>query len=353
MASADIQVEDQRDDVPFFVHSEVDDYPFDPYEFRAYARLCRRAGNTQGEAYESVEHMATGCGMKPRKLRYCFDVLEACDFISRTYRKGQTTIIHLLPQRRWAPAKEYQRLKTEALKSDSSKDPRAFWKPKDDATPAPDAAPPLHDMQSTPAPDAVKGVPVKVLPSVDDDERAKVQNENPDDLLPANTPGFTGGYELKLSGHINAQRAWSAVCTSNDLTVVEAAGKLIDEQRELWNVLADARKHYRPHSGAFCIWVLELERDLRTLDKSKVASDLKASFEKAGTDFFAYYRACRKNPLSADENARGFSKRTRRGDQRESRFRGRDGAKIDGAAAAAAKRARDIERWRELGVEIS
>src|SRR5690606_14922432 len=37
-------VSDARDDLPFIVHSQLDDLDLDPFEFRAYAHMVRRAG---------------------------------------------------------------------------------------------------------------------------------------------------------------------------------------------------------------------------------------------------------------------------------------------------------------------
>jgi hypothetical protein len=41
----DIAFEDGRN-LPIFIHSELDDLGLDPYEFRVYARIARRAGSS-------------------------------------------------------------------------------------------------------------------------------------------------------------------------------------------------------------------------------------------------------------------------------------------------------------------
>ena len=42
-----------------FVRREIDNCGLDPYEFRIYARIIRRAGN--GEAWESLANIASAC----------------------------------------------------------------------------------------------------------------------------------------------------------------------------------------------------------------------------------------------------------------------------------------------------
>jgi len=349
MASAALQIEDHRDAVPFFVHSEVDDYPFDPFEFRAYARLCRRAGDTRGEAYESVDNMAEGCRMSARKLRYCLDVLEACGFISCEARKGKPTIIRLLPRKCWANPARYAALRVQALEADPSKNPRALWKPKapeEGSTPASGAAPPLHDVQPTPAPGAAKGSPLKVLPNKDDDERASRQTPFAEhDMLPTSerrSRAFHGGYELKLLGNTPAQRAFNVVKAASDASVVEAACFLIDDHPAIWDLLSKARANLKPTDWTFCDWAPEIKKDLQHRNAEQVASDLQTAFAKAKTDFLGYYQTVRDNP-KVEKPAQNFSRSSRR------RERPRDGV---GSAEAAAKLEADRRAWRELGVEV-
>jgi len=45
-----------------FVHSTVDDSNLSVYEFRVYARLCRRAGD-ELRVWEGQKKIAEGCGM--------------------------------------------------------------------------------------------------------------------------------------------------------------------------------------------------------------------------------------------------------------------------------------------------
>lgn len=114
--------------LPIFIHSELDDAGLDPYAFRVYCRLARRAGG-QGAAWESVGNMADACRMSSRRARQALRTLETKGLIRRDERDGQTSVYHLL----------------------------------DVPTPAPDAAPPRHHMPPTPAPDAAKGIPMKEI----------------------------------------------------------------------------------------------------------------------------------------------------------------------------------------------
>jgi len=141
-----VKAEDNREIDLMFIHSELDDLGLDPYEFRIYSRLVRRAGKS-GVAHESVANMAAGCRMSERKARQALRALEAQGLVARAERKGETTVYTLTHQRHWKRRPEA-----------ASPAPHAA------PTPAPDAAPPRHDMPPTPAPHAAKGNPMKVIP---------------------------------------------------------------------------------------------------------------------------------------------------------------------------------------------
>ncbi len=51
----------EKSELSLFVRREIDDYGLDPYEFRIYARITRRAGN--GEAWESITNRTCACRM--------------------------------------------------------------------------------------------------------------------------------------------------------------------------------------------------------------------------------------------------------------------------------------------------
>lgn len=57
----------EKRELALFVKREIDDYGLDPYEFRIYAWITRRAGN--GEAWESITNMASACCMALSRAR--------------------------------------------------------------------------------------------------------------------------------------------------------------------------------------------------------------------------------------------------------------------------------------------
>jgi hypothetical protein len=102
---------DDRDDLPVFIHSELDDYGLDPYQFRIYARIARRAGR-QG-AYESIKNMAQGCCMSEGKAKSSLRFLIEQGLVSRESREGYTSIYRLNPKSKWLPKKQLIGVDTE------------------------------------------------------------------------------------------------------------------------------------------------------------------------------------------------------------------------------------------------
>jgi len=82
-----------------FVKSEIDDYGLDPYEFRLYARIARRAG--RAESWESIPNMARACQMSISRARKALELLEAARLIESIKRSGYTTIRRLTPKHKW------------------------------------------------------------------------------------------------------------------------------------------------------------------------------------------------------------------------------------------------------------
>lgn len=102
-------VTDERD-IGLFVPSEIDDYGLDPYEFRIYARLVRRAG--RGDAWESIPKMARACRMSESRARAALQLLEAAGLIASNERKGDTTIRRLNPKRYWAHPEQVDEIRS-------------------------------------------------------------------------------------------------------------------------------------------------------------------------------------------------------------------------------------------------
>jgi hypothetical protein len=76
-----------------FIPSVLDDFGLDPYTFRIYCRICRRAGN--GEAYEAIPNMARECLMSVRQVQVCLKRLEEMDLIDRETRSGRSNVYRI------------------------------------------------------------------------------------------------------------------------------------------------------------------------------------------------------------------------------------------------------------------
>jgi hypothetical protein len=92
---------DDRDDFNFiFVHKELDDFGLDPYSFRIYSRIVRRAG--KGEAFESNKNMAAGCRMSEAQVKRSLKTLTTHGLIIKESRPGTTCIYRVAPRRNWS-----------------------------------------------------------------------------------------------------------------------------------------------------------------------------------------------------------------------------------------------------------
>lgn len=137
-----IQTVDGRD-LGAFIPADLDDLGLDPYEFRIYCRLCRRAGS--GVAYESAPNMGTACGISERKVRQVLQTLVKKGLIVGEEAQGHSTKYRLVSLERPTPVKN----------------PCTTCSPAPDAalTPAPHAGDPCTTCSPTPAPPAPKGSP--------------------------------------------------------------------------------------------------------------------------------------------------------------------------------------------------
>lgn len=112
--STRIKARDGRDDMPIFIHSELDDYPLTPIEFRVYARLARRCG--KGKAHESVPNMARDFSVSDRTVQRALRLLRAARLIGEQQRDGKTTLYTLLSRLHWTPGEQLSTLRKETLK---------------------------------------------------------------------------------------------------------------------------------------------------------------------------------------------------------------------------------------------
>ena len=97
-------------DLVLFVKSDIDDYGLDPYEFRIYARIVRRAG--RGEAWESIPSMARACRMSESRARAALQLLEAAGLIKSFVRNGNTTLRHVTDKCSWIHPEILDQLRT-------------------------------------------------------------------------------------------------------------------------------------------------------------------------------------------------------------------------------------------------
>jgi len=101
-------VKEERE-LSLFVRREIDDYGLDPYEFRLYARITRRAGN--GEAWESMANMASACCMSLSRARRALQLLKLARLIESIERPGYSNLHRLTPQHRWVAPECLQELR--------------------------------------------------------------------------------------------------------------------------------------------------------------------------------------------------------------------------------------------------
>lgn len=92
-----------------FVGRDIDDYGLDPYEFRLYARISRRAGSS--EAWESIANMARACCMSLSRARIALQLLELAGLIESVERPGYSTLRRLTPQHKWVSPERLQELR--------------------------------------------------------------------------------------------------------------------------------------------------------------------------------------------------------------------------------------------------
>ncbi|MBD2076347.1 helix-turn-helix domain-containing protein [Phormidium sp. FACHB-592] len=157
---------DERD-LGAFIPSNLDDYGLDPFEFRVYSHIARRAGS--GECWESINNIAACCNMNVKTARKAIAVLTAARLIWQSTRKGTTNSITLSSSKHWVDSNLLGqiRAKLTPTKSGSTKSGTPPL-PDQDFTPTRSGTPPLPDQ-------VPKGIPSKVLPEV---SPFKGENEN-------------------------------------------------------------------------------------------------------------------------------------------------------------------------------
>lgn len=161
--------EDHRDGMPVFIHSEIDDFGLNAFEFRAYAHLARRVNDKDGTYYESLEEGAKVCRMNVKTYRAALSALVDRGLVSRKDRAGQTSVYRLEPRQNWKPLPNQEGVPNQVA--------------------LPEQVEPPTTSGRTPLPDQVdKGTPLKVLPKGSKKKREKKAHAfNPETVdLPPN-----------------------------------------------------------------------------------------------------------------------------------------------------------------------
>ncbi|RCJ20108.1 hypothetical protein A6S26_05150 [Nostoc sp. ATCC 43529] len=162
---------DSRTSFPVFIDRELDDFGLDPYQFRIYARIARRAG--EKGAYESIKNMAQGCQMSEGKVKTSLKMLLQCGLITKESCPGDTSIYRLTDKSTWAKSSKNLRSRRGHSETQDATDlptQDATDLPTQDATdlPTQDATcPQRYSIEDTP----VKGTPIEEDPPYPPDEK--------------------------------------------------------------------------------------------------------------------------------------------------------------------------------------
>jgi DNA-binding MarR family transcriptional regulator len=86
-----------------FIPSQLDDYGHIPSVFRVYCHIARRDGDDG--AWASIASIARVCRIHPQTARSALRFLVAKGFLTRTPRRGSTTIYRRTPMSVWQEPK--------------------------------------------------------------------------------------------------------------------------------------------------------------------------------------------------------------------------------------------------------
>ena len=67
----------EKTELSLFVRREIDNYELDSYQFRIYAQITRRSGNS--EAWESITSWACACRMSLSRTRLALQILNSVE----------------------------------------------------------------------------------------------------------------------------------------------------------------------------------------------------------------------------------------------------------------------------------
>ncbi len=151
-----IKATDERD-LGAFIPSTLDDYGLDPFEFRVYSHIARRAGS--GECWEAIDNIAACCKMNVKTARKAIALLSLAGLITQAPRQGKTNSIKLTHSRGWVKSSDLDLIREKLTPTKSGTPTRRY------PTPTKSGTPPLPSGGTPPLPNQVpKGTPIKGIP---------------------------------------------------------------------------------------------------------------------------------------------------------------------------------------------
>ncbi|AFZ33344.1 hypothetical protein Glo7428_4929 (plasmid) [Gloeocapsa sp. PCC 7428] len=218
----------EKRELRLFVPSDLDDYGLDPFEFRLYARICRRAGK-DGEASESVPNMAAACHITVNRARKVLQLLEQAGLIESIERPGNTTLRRPRPQSEWVQPQRLQELRSSFTSAKNNRGNKNSTSPKFDSTLPPELTPlPLSNLTD-------EGIPSEGIPN-------KASSFPP--LTPQHEPIGEGLEKMKQVVLHNEARSLSEHLTQLvQSTLVPIFSSLVEEAKML---LAEAVQSASP-----------------------------------------------------------------------------------------------------------
>lgn len=213
--------------LPIFIQSELDDYGLSPIEFRAYARIARRAGG-DNKLTESVPNMAGVFGVAEVTVRRALQVLCLCGLISKKERPGWTPEYTLNEQDKWRDKAELTSVRGAVLHP----------KKRSETLITTDGGNPDHQTRervittdTTPSsPETDEGTPRKVVPESTPPLPPKKTYKPPVEIEVGPPPPYTGSEFLRQLRDFEVHRK-KMKCPLNELSrvrIYNALGK-VDE----------------------------------------------------------------------------------------------------------------------------
>jgi hypothetical protein len=106
-----------RPDYGAFIPKQLDDYGLNPFEFRVFCHISRRAGTQEGEFFESDLKASKLCRMELKTYRKAKHFLEQAGMITIENRPGKTGVVHLMHHDNWVSGEPLTATKSGGTKS--------------------------------------------------------------------------------------------------------------------------------------------------------------------------------------------------------------------------------------------